>query len=504
MQKKGKGSEQDRRTARRLERAHVVKAIGDHGIYSAVLGNLSFEGALLTITDEAFGSSDFNGSITKYARRVTNEFANGVKVRFMESDVRVQASVVRIDETSETPAIGLRFQRPLNPAECKTLDIPSPVDQDDPRWDSKAEVSKYDGAYILKLMDEMRNHRATDLHIKVGSPPRIRVDGELLDVDKDLLDELTVEAMVHALLSTDQTDMFDQVGDLDLACSIDGSGRFRINVMRQRGLPGLAIRRIPEDVPSLKALDLTPHCITLAERPRGLVLVTGPTGSGKSTTLAAMIKHINQTRRCHILTMEDPIEYLHADIKAHVTQREIGKDTPDFASSLRRALRQDPDVILVGEMRDLETIALAITAAETGHLVFATLHTTSAPLTVDRIIDVFPPNQQAQIRMQLADCLQGVLSQMLLPKASGGVVCVQEVLVATDAVRALIREGKAHQISNFMQTGGKSGMQTLESVLNDLVARRKVTYQMAVSKANHPAHIRRGGERMHKHAPAVV
>jgi twitching motility protein PilT len=259
----------------------------------------------------------------------------------------------------------------------------------------------------------------------------------------------------------------------------------------------MVIRRIPSDIPTIDQLALPPICKALAEKPRGLVLVTGPTGSGKSTTLAAMVDHVNGSRSGHIITMEDPIEFAHRDKKCWVTQREIGTDSESFRSALRRALRQDPDVLLVGEMRDLETISLAVTAAETGHLVFATLHTTSAVQTIHRIIDVFPSTQQMQIRMQLAENLQGILCQSLLPRIGGrGRVAAFEVLVASDGVRGLIREGKTAQIGNLMQTGGKQGMQTLEMCINDLLARGLINFDVAVSKANAPGQIRpQGGAR---------
>ena len=274
--------------------------------------------------------------------------------------------------------------------------------------------------------------------------------------------------MALDLMTREQAAHFEREGDVELASTIENVGRFRVNVLRQRGTSGLVIRCIPDKVPTIADLNLNSLSETLAERPRGLVLVTGPTGSGKSTTLAALVNHINHTRACHIITMEDPIEYLHTDVEAHITQREIGRDAKDFTQALKRALRQDPDVIMVGEMRDLETISLALTAAETGHLVFGTLHTSSAVMTPGRIVDVFPSDQQTQIRLQLADSLQGIMAQMLLPRCDGvsGMVVAQEVLVATEAIRALIRERKTPQIANMMQTGGKAGMRTLESSLN--------------------------------------
>jgi len=336
---------------------------------------------------------------------------------------------------------------------------------------------------------------ATDLHLKGGSPIRLRVDGELVELEpRTPLGTNEAIGLVRSLLTHEQNARFEERGDLDIAVSVEGAARFRVNVLRARGEVGLAVRRIPEKIPTPKELGIASACVALAERPRGLVLVTGPTGSGKSTTLASMIHHVNETRRCHILTMEDPIEYLHSEIQAHITQREVGRDTTDFAAALKRALRQDPNVILVGEMRDLETISLAVTAAETGHLVFATLHTTSAVLSVDRIVDVFPPEQQRQARMQLADCLQGIVSQLLIPKIGGGVVVAQEILMASTGVRSLIREGKSPQIGNMMQTGAREGMQTLEDALNDLLHRGLVTYDAALAKANHPRLIERGGK----------
>jgi len=250
------------------------------------------------------------------------------------------------------------------------------------------------------------------------------------------------------------------------------------------------MRRIPEVVPEAATLGLAPACLTLAGKRRGLVLVTGGSGSGKSTTLASMIRHINETRRCHIVTLEDPIEYVHEEIEAEITQREIGHDTKGFAEALQKVVRQDPDVIMVGEMRDLETIKLAVTAAETGHLVFATLHTTSASQTVDRIVDVFPAEQQRQIRIQLAGTLLGIISQVLVPCVGSGRAVAQEVLMATDAVRALIREAKTPQIQNALQTGAAEGMQTLEESLNSLVRTGVITYETAVHHANAPHRIR--------------
>jgi twitching motility protein PilT len=281
--------------------------------------------------------------------------------------------------------------------------------------------------------------------------------------------------------------------------------RFRVNALHQRTAVGVVIRQIPDQIPDARKLGLPQICLDLAAKPRGLVLVTGPTGSGKSTTLAAMIDYINQTEHGHILTMEDPLEFVHPDKKCFVTQRQIGQDCASFREGLRRALRQDPDVILIGEMRDLETISMAISAAETGHLVFGTLHTTSAISTVDRIIDVFPTDAQQQVRVQMGSTLQGVISQTLVPKVGGGRVAAREILVATDAVKSLIREGKSQQILNLMQTGKQYGMTTLEDELLKAYTDGLITGDDAVSKANRPDDVRkRLGEQPQRPAPGLA
>jgi twitching motility protein PilT len=319
---------------------------------------------------------------------------------------------------------------------------------------------------------------------------RLRIEGDLKDRGRPLGAD-DVHAMAVGLMGSQQAQRYEAEGDLELVFAIDRLGRFRVSVMRERGQTSLAIRCIPAAIPTIESLGISPVARTLAERPRGLVLVTGPTGSGKSHTLAAMVDHINRTRACHILTMEDPIEFVHSDIKAHITQREIGRDCPDFPSALRRALRHDPDVVLVGEMRDRETISLALTAAETGHLVFATLHTASASQCPERIVDVFPAGQQEQARLQLSESLQGILSQILVERVGGGLVAAQEILIANDAVRALIREHKTPQLYNVLQTGGRDGMRTLESSLNEYVASGIVAYETAARHANLPDQILR-------------
>ncbi len=350
---------------------------------------------------------------------------------------------------------------------------------------------------IDSLLKGMVQFDASDLHIKVGSPPGYRIAGSIQPLKN--IPTMTAEgtlALSRQVLTSEQYEEFDRTGDYDCAYSIPGVARFRLNCMKQRGSVSLVFRKIPVEVPNIENLGLPPICKELAMKPRGLVLVTGPTGSGKSTTLAAMIDYRNANERGHILTMEDPVEFVHNDKMCYVNQREVGSDTETFASALKRALRQDPDVILVGEMRDLETISLGITAAETGHLVFGTLHTTGAIQTVDRIIDVFPPDQQQQVRVQLAETLRGVISQVLVPKKGGGRVAAHEIMVGTDPIKACIREGKTSQMQNVLQTGSKVGMQLLDNTLIGLLKEGKIELDDAISKSHNPDHIRRAmGER---------
>ncbi|HEX2110630.1 MAG TPA: type IV pilus twitching motility protein PilT [Gaiellaceae bacterium] len=343
-------------------------------------------------------------------------------------------------------------------------------------------------ASIDDLLERMVAHGASDLHVTSGVEPTVRVDGRLVPLEGfGRLTGEDTQRLLYRMLSTEQQKHLEVNRQLDLAHAVPGLARFRANVYFQRHSVGAAFRLIPFELKTLEELGMPPALAELAERPRGLVLVTGPTGSGKSTTLAAMIDLINRNRADHIMTIEDPIEFLHRHKRCVVNQREIGPDATSFAEALRGALRQDPDVILLGEMRDLETIATALTAAETGHLVFATLHTQDAPSTVDRLIDVFPATQQAQVRVQIAATLQGVVTQTLLPRADGtGRVAAAEVLLPDDAVRNLIRQAKVEQIYSVMQTGGKRGMQTLEQSLADLVIRGIVTQEVALSRSSRP------------------
>jgi twitching motility protein PilT len=342
---------------------------------------------------------------------------------------------------------------------------------------------------LLKVVE----HKASDLHITSGAPPTVRVRGSLVPLEG--LPNMTptdTREIIYAILSSSQRQALETHWQLDFAYSVPGVGRFRVNTFFQRGTLGAAFRLIPSETVPIEKLGLPPVIRGFAKKPRGIVLVTGPTGSGKSTTLASLIDEINETRDEHILTIEDPIEFLHKHKRCIVNQRELGQDAPSFALGLKAALRQDPDVILVGEMRDMETIATALTAAETGHLVFATLHTQDAPQTIDRIIDVFPPAQQGQIRAQLAIGLQGVVTQTLLPTADGQGRCVAaEVLVPTPGVRNLIREGKTHQIYSLIQTGGEHGMQTMDSSLAGLVREGQITMALAESRSSQPVELRR-------------
>jgi twitching motility protein PilT len=341
---------------------------------------------------------------------------------------------------------------------------------------------------IDALLTRMNELEASDLHLTSGSEPVVRVRGQLVRLeDTEKLAPEIVRDLVYGILSTEQQKILETRKSVDFAYSLPAVARFRVNVFFQRSTLGAAFRMIPTQIQSLEELGLPKQLESLAAEPRGLVLVTGPTGSGKSTTLATMIDLINRTRQEHILTIEDPIEFLHWHRSCIVNQRELGTDTLSFGDALRAALRQDPDVVLVGEMRDLETISTALTAAETGHLVFATLHTQSAPQTIDRIIDVFPAEQQDQVRIQLASTLQGIVTQSLVPTADGrGRVASLEIMFPDDAIRNLIRQGKIEQIYSVIQTGTGRGMQTMEQALADLVLRKVITREAAISRSSRP------------------
>ncbi|KAB3537359.1 type IV pilus twitching motility protein PilT [Alkaliphilus pronyensis] len=336
---------------------------------------------------------------------------------------------------------------------------------------------------IHEMLERAIKEGASDIHITVAVEPTIRVNGSLISIGGEELKPEDTKNLVKQVLREEDFSYLQQNGEVDCSYSSPGLGRFRVNAFKQRGSYGMALRIVSLTIPTMEELGVPMIVKEMATRPRGLILVTGPTGSGKSTTLASMIDLINKEKNCHILTLEDPIEYLHKHNKSIVNQREIGNDSYSFSNALRSALRQDPDVILVGEMRDLETIAIAITAAETGHLVLSTLHTLGAAKTIDRIIDVFPPHQQQQIRVQLASVIQGIISQQLLPKADGnGRVAAFEVMTATPALRNLIREGKTHQIQNSIQTGSKFGMQTMDSSLVNLYKRNEISKETLLNQ----------------------
>jgi twitching motility protein PilT len=333
---------------------------------------------------------------------------------------------------------------------------------------------------IEVLLEEVIKKKASDLHIQVGLPPMLRVDGQLLAISgTEILTEETVEALIFAILDEDQKQILLKDKEFDFSFAFGDLGRFRVNAFHERGNLAAALRLIPNEILTIEQLGLPPIVNKFAEYPRGLVLVTGPTGSGKSTTLAALLHKINMERAAHVVTIEDPIEFTHTSKKSVIVQREVHYDTYSFSAALRSSLRQDPDVVLIGEMRDLETIAAAITIAETGHLVFATLHTNSAAQSIDRMIDVFPPHQQPQVRAQLANILMAIAAQRLLPAIGGGRVAAAEILVATPAVRNIIREGKSHQLEAVIQTGAEFGMQSMDKTLVNMIHNGTVTYDEA-------------------------
>ncbi|MCH9801775.1 MAG: type IV pilus twitching motility protein PilT [Actinomycetia bacterium] len=340
---------------------------------------------------------------------------------------------------------------------------------------------------LPEVLDAMMDAGASDLHLTIGTRPMIRVRGGLRELEEfPELDSGMVQRVMYAALTQGQRETFEENLELDFSYTLPGRGRFRVNLYKQREALGAAFRAIPFEIKPLEELGIPPAVREFAAKPRGFVLVTGPTGSGKSTTLASLIDFANETRDEHIMTVEDPIEFLHKHKKCLVNQREVGADTWSFGNALKHVLRQDPDIILVGEMRDLETIQVALTAAETGHLVFATLHTQDAAQTIDRMIDVFPPHQQQQVRQQLAGSLQGVVCQTLCKTRDGkGRAVATEVLVVTPAVRNLIREGKTHQIYSAMQAGAKHGMHTMDQHLAQLVQSGKISYETGVEKCHH-------------------
>ena len=351
----------------------------------------------------------------------------------------------------------------------------------------KGKVRSLEDIHVDDLLRLVVERGASDLHLAVGVSPVFRIDGQLVPTNYEKLTGQDSQRLVYDILTDEQIQRFESALELDLSYSVAKVSRFRVNVYRDKGTVAVAFRVIPARIPTIRELGLPPILEDLSRKPRGLILVTGPTGSGKSTTLAAMVNQINNERSVHVITIEDPIEYLHHHKFSILNQRELGMDTKSFSNALRAALREDPDVILVGEMRDLDTISTAITCAETGHLVLATLHTNNAPQTVDRMVDVFPPEQQEQIRFMLSNNLEAVVCQQLLPRAgTPGRVCAMEIMIASSAIRNLIREGKAHQIPSAIQTSADLGMQTMDQALRDLYQRGAVSYDEAMSRAMSP------------------
>jgi twitching motility protein PilT len=346
---------------------------------------------------------------------------------------------------------------------------------------------------IEELVQQLVERGGSDLHISAGSPPMIRINGKLVSTEQEVLDGEMTQKLVYSILDNEQILKFEKEWELDMAFGISGLGRFRTNIFYQRGTVGGVLRCIPFEIKSMQDLGLPQEiCEDLCARPKGLILVTGSTGSGKSTTLAAMIDFINRTRNDHIMIIEDPIEFVHRNKSCLINQREVGSDTHGFTESLRTVLRQDPDIIMIGEMRDQATIACALTIAETGHLTFATLHTNDVVQTVNRIIDVFPSHQQEQIRTQLSFTLQAVFCQQLVPRADGrGRAMAAEIMIANQAVRALVRENKAHQLASIIQTGGRYGMKTMNQALFDLYRQHLVTYDEALSRTTDPEDLKR-------------
>ncbi|MCP4581384.1 MAG: type IV pilus twitching motility protein PilT [candidate division Zixibacteria bacterium] len=353
---------------------------------------------------------------------------------------------------------------------------------------------------LRELLDMMVKQNASDLHITVGTPPQVRVDGKLVRTDLDVLTPEDTKKIAYSVMNEKQRLKFEENSELDLSFGIKNLSRFRCNIFMQRGNVAMALRQIPHRVPTFEELLIPKQVVELSKMPRGLVLVTGPTGSGKSTTLAALLDKINREQHKHILTVEDPIEYLHSHQSCIINQREVHGDTQSFASSLKYALRQDPDVILIGEMRDLETMEAALTISETGHLAFATLHTNSAAEAINRIIDVFPTTQQEQVRVQLSFVLQAIVTQQLIPKIGGGRVLALEILFATPAIRAVIRDDKIHQIYSLIQAGQKFGMRTMNQSLYDIYSSRKVALNDAISHSASPAELE---EMINRKAPTI-
>ena len=392
-------------------------------------------------------------------------------------------------------SVGTSAGAPVNGAATQ----PQAVPQFQPRPVAKPPKKKsVQELHIDELLDLIIEMKGSDLHIASGIPPVIRADGELHPTPYENMTPLDIQQMMYAILTDEQIQKFESTWELDFSYALQKKARFRVNIFKDKGSVAASLRLIPTKIPTLEDMGMPPLLEKLTHTRRGLILVTGPTGSGKSTTLAAMINHINLTRSEHIITIEDPIEFVHNHKLSVINQRELGMDTKSFSNALRASLREDPDVILVGEMRDLETIALAVSAAETGHLVFGTLHTNSAASSVDRMVDIFPPGQQGQVRLQLSNNLQAIISQQLVPSTPGfqaqtgrGRVAAQEIMIANPAIRNLIREAKAHQITSIIQTSANIGMITTDACLRKLYNEGKISYDNALSRAQNEEELKR-------------
>jgi len=387
--------------------------------------------------------------------------------------------------------MGVNNQAPYGQPGAGTMPQPqNNVTQMPPRQTVKKKP--LDQIHVDELLELVIERNGTDLHIAAGIPPVIRSDGALIPTPYESCQPIDIQQMMYAMLTDEQIQKFESTWELDFAYALQKKARFRVNLFRDKGSMAASLRLIPTRIPTLQDLGMPPILEKLTHTKRGLILVTGPTGSGKSTTLAAMIHHINLNRSEHIITIEDPIEYLHSHKMSVINQRELGTDTKSFPNALRASLREDPDIILVGEMRDLETTQLAISAAETGHLVFGTLHTNSAASSVDRMVDIFPPGQQAQIRLQLSNNIQAIIAQQLIPRSTGqGRVAVQEIMIATAAIRNLIREAKAHQITSVIQTSAQVGMITTDQALRDCYLKGTITYEAAMSRAQNQEELKK-------------
>ena len=376
--------------------------------------------------------------------------------------------------------------------------IPQSTPQFQPRPVTKPKKKSVQELHIDELLDLIIEMKGSDLHIASGIPPVIRTDGELVPTPYENMSPLDIQQMMYAILTDEQIQKFESTWELDFSYALQKKARFRVNIFKDKGSVAASLRLIPTKIPTLEDMKMPPIIEKLTHLKRGLVLVTGPTGSGKSTTLAAMINHINLTRSEHVITIEDPIEFVHNHKLSVINQRELGMDTKSFGNALRASLREDPDIILVGEMRDLETMGLAVSAAETGHLVFGTLHTNSAASSVDRIVDGFPPGQQGQVRLQLSNNIQAIISQQLVPttpsyqaQGGGGRVAAQEIMIANAAIRNLIREAKAHQITSIIQTSANIGMITTDACLKNLYVEGKISYENALGRAQNVEELKR-------------